>query len=96
MMDHHLIVIEKALWDGLIAKIDSLTEQVQELVKDRTKPDILTHREAAFYLGYSSSSLHDLKDTLQIPFIQHGKKVTYLREDLNAFMAEHRIKKRRR
>jgi excisionase family DNA binding protein len=91
----NLIVIEASLWNTLMTKIDDLSNQVKELIKDRTQPDHMTPREAAAYLGYTAMGLHNLKKTRQIPYSQHGKKITYRREDLDAFLAEHRINRRR-
>lgn len=90
----HLIVIEKSAWNDLLGRVSNLSDNVAALVKDRTQPDILTHKEAAAYIGYSSTRLHELKG-VDIPYSQNSRKITYRLEDLDKFLRDRRIEKRK-
>ena len=94
-MANHLIVIEKEAWEELTGLIRDLATEVRKLVKDRTLPEVMTHKEAASYLGYTSAGLHNLKNDRKIPFSQVGRKVTYRLEDLDQFLEEHKVGKRK-
>lgn len=59
-----------------------------------TAPELLTHREAAKFLGITAGTLYvwRAENRYPIPFIQLGKgRVLYRPEDLNSFLASHRI-----
>lgn len=94
-MANHLIVVEKELWEELTGLVRDLAAEVRKLVKDRTQPEILTHKEAAAYLGYSSDRLHDLKNDRRIPYSQCGRKISYRLEDLDQFLEEHKVSRRK-
>lgn len=52
----------------------------------------LTTRLAARYLGISVSLLNKLRGTGQGPAVQvYGKRCVYMRSDLDAFAAAHRV-----
>lgn len=93
-MANHLIVIEKETWEELTGLVRDLAAEVRKLIKDRTLPEVMTHKEAAAYLGYTSAGLHNLKNDRKIPFSQCGRKVTYRLEDLDQFLVEHKVRKR--
>lgn len=90
----NLIVIEESKWDELVNVVGTLVKEVRAMVKDRTQPEILTHKEAAAYLGYSSDRLHDLKNERRIPYSQCGRKISYRLEDLDQFLEEHKVKRK--
>lgn len=94
-MSKHLIVIEKEAWEELTGLVRDLANEVRKLIKDRRLPDVMTHKEAAAYLGYTSAGLHNLKNDRMIQFSQCGRKVTYRLEDLDHFREEHKVPKRR-
>ncbi len=57
-------------------------------------PELLSHREAAKFLGITSGTLYvwRAENRYPIPYIQLGKgRVRYRPEDLNNFLASRRI-----
>ena len=70
--------------------LDRLDRIEQKLDKE-DKP--LTLREAAVYLDISPSYLYKLTASQRIPhFKPHGKRVYFLRSDLNAYLLQGRVR----
>ncbi|MDQ6477838.1 helix-turn-helix domain-containing protein [Dyadobacter sp. LHD-138] len=90
-----MIMIEHSEWKAMTDLVQKLSDSVDLIAKDRLTPETLTHKEAADYLGYSERRLHQLKDDRKVSFSQHSRKITYKLADLDEFLKEHRIQKRK-
>ena len=91
----------------VITPPDELQNQIQEAVESaiaKSMPDIIrratrkqnyTSAEAAEYLGISKRSLFHLKQTGQLAYSQHGRKVLYTADDLDEYLQKNRIRRRK-
>lgn len=95
MSETKLIVIDEALWNEQMEKINNVVIELRRLTEALQQPRILTHKQAAAYLGYSTDRLHDLKNERKIPYSQCGRKISYRIEDLDQFLEEYRVNKRK-
>ena len=67
-------------------------------IADLVKRNVLTEKEAAFYIGMSRSFLRqdrmngELKGRTKGPaFIRNGRCIRYLKSDLDAWLMQHRV-----
>lgn len=66
--------------------IEVVSETVPPMLKGASRKDLLTTKEAAALLGVSSRTLQNLRDTRQIAFSQHGRKILFKRESVEEFI----------
>lgn len=68
---HELIeAIQQAVRKGI-------NEAVPNIVRRATQKEYLTKQELMSLTGYSSRTIQHLRDTRQIPYSQHGRKIVY-------------------
>ena len=70
---------------------DAVSESLPDLVRKATTKQYLTGQEAQEYMGLSRRKLQYLRDTRQIPFVQHGRKILYPSDGIEQFLQDHRI-----
>ena len=59
---------------------------------EKTKRRTLDHREAAGYLGIADQTLYNWRSQERGPdYIRLGRKIAYLRSDLDKFLENNRI-----
>jgi len=68
-----------------------LKEEIPQLLKDIGKKDWLTKQELMELTGWSSRTIQHLRDTNQIPFSQHGRKILYPRMGILQFLKKNYI-----
>jgi hypothetical protein len=73
---------------------DALEQELPSLVKQATRKEWLTREEVKDLTGWSDRTLQHLRDTRQIPFAQHGRKILYPTEGFFDFLEAHRIEPR--
>ena len=92
----------------MIKAIIITEEEVQEIVRKAVKevfqeretksralndqPPFLTGKKLQDMTGWSSRTLQQLRDTKQIPFIQHGRKILYPTQELIQALNKFKIK----
>ena len=69
------------------------TKQVKELVKNKGPQKPLTSYEAAEYLDTTTKTLRMLTGSGKVAFIKSGRRVLFMKSDLDAYLLEHRIEK---
>ena len=70
-------------------------KQLPGLVQRATAKRYLTSKELQELTGFSARTLQHLRDSRQLPFIQDGRKILYLRDDVEAFLNARRIAARK-
>ncbi|MCH8487283.1 MAG: helix-turn-helix domain-containing protein [Candidatus Cyclonatronum sp.] len=74
----------------------AVSEAVQEvlpvLIRKATAKEFLTKEELQELTGWSARTLQNLRDTRQIPFSQHGKKILYPYDGIMQFLKDNHIK----
>lgn len=89
-----VIVTQKNDLKKLIAEAirDEIATSLPELVKEATKKPYLTKEELMELTGWSSRTIQHLRDTNQIPYSKHGRKILYPRKGILEFLEAHHIK----
>jgi excisionase family DNA binding protein len=65
---------------------------IPELIRKATDKKYLTKEEVKDLTGWSDRTLQHLRDSRQIPFVKHGKKILYPYEGFMQFLEECKIK----
>jgi hypothetical protein len=65
---------------------------VPELIRKATSKEFLTKEEVKDLTGWSDRTLQNLRDTRQIPFTKHGKKILYPYDGMMQFFQQNHIK----
>lgn len=76
------------------AVCDVVREVLPRLVREATRKEYLTPEEVKELTGWSDRTLQHLRDTRQLPFVQHGRKILYPTEEVEAFMGRHLVRAR--
>lgn len=71
---------------------DAISDLVPTLVRKATAKEFLTKEELQNLTGWSSRTIQNLRDTRQIPFSQHGRKILYPYTGIMQFLKENNIK----
>lgn len=69
----------------------TVTEKVPEIVKSLTQDEYLTTEDVEAEFKISKRSQKHYRDSRQIPFTKHQRKIFYRREDVERFMESNRI-----
>ena len=67
---------------------------IPELVRQATAKPWLTKEEIMDLTGWSSRTLQNLRDTNQIPYSKHGRKILYPRSGIMEFLEQHQLEPR--
>ena len=89
-----VIVTQKNVLRTLIAEAirDEIDTKLPELVKEATRKPYLTKEELMDLTGWSSRTIQHLRDSRQIPYSKHGRKILYPTEGILEFLEVHHIK----
>lgn len=79
-------------FDKIVRQI--LKEEIPKLLKDLGKKEWLTKGELMKLTGWSGRTIQHMRDSEQIPYSQHGRKILYPREGIYKFLESHYIKPR--
>ena len=71
---------------------DTVSELIPVLVRKATAKEFLTKEELMELTGWSSRTIQNLRDTRQIPYSQHGRKILYPYDGIIEFMKANHIK----
>jgi len=93
-MNETVIVTTESTLEKVFSKLfdKKVNETLPELVREATKKPYLTKEEVMELTGWSSRTLQNLRDTNQIPYVKHGRKVIYPTDPLYEFLEAHHIK----
>ena len=64
---------------------------IPEIVRKATEKPWMTKEELMNLTGWSSRTLQHLRDSNQIPYSKHGRKILYPRDGILEFLDEHEI-----
>jgi excisionase family DNA binding protein len=85
-------------FESIDKKLDKIILLLQQLVPDNgaileTAPkDTMTIKEAAQFLGVSKQSIYHHTMTRSIPHYKIGKKLYFLKPELDSWIQKHRVK----
>lgn len=71
-----------------------VTEELPPLVRDATRKPYLTRDELQQLTGWSIRTIVHLRQTRQIPYTQHGRKILYPTDGILSFLRENHVKPR--
>ena len=93
-MNETVIVTTEKQLEEIFSKLfdKKVNESLPLLVKEATAKPWLTKEELMELTGWSSRSLQSLRDTNQIPYSKHGRKILYPRKGILEFLEAHHIK----
>jgi len=74
---------------------DAIKVKLPETIRRATQKKWLSTEEVCEILNVSRRHLQHLRDTGQIPYSQHGRKIYFKSEDLEEFFEEHYIEAQR-
>lgn len=69
-----------------------LKEEIPKLLKEVGKKEWLTKEELMKLTGWSGRTIQHMRDSEQIPYSQHGRKILYPRKGILAFLEAHYIR----
>lgn len=92
-MNESVIVTTETQLEKIFSKLfdKKVNETLPELVREATKKPYLTKEEVMELTGWSSRTIQNLRDTNQIPYIKHGRKIIYPTDELYEFFEAHHI-----
>ena len=88
----------------IVSTEDKLEEKIRKIFNESVIPTIssavakanakewLTKDDLMEMTGWSSRSIQNLRDTKQIPYAKHGRKILYPRKGIVEFLEAHHIK----
>ena len=87
-------ITEKEVLESAIQKAvsEAVSDLVPLLIRKATAKEFLTKEELQELTGWSSRTIQNLRDTRQIPFSQHGRKILYPYDGMMEFLKENHIK----
>ena len=71
-----------------------IKDEVPKLIQELGKKEWLTKTELEKLTGWSGRTIQHMRDTRQIPFSQHGRKILYPRDGILSFLEANFIKTR--
>ena len=92
-MNDSVIVTTETQLEKIFSKLfeKKINETLPELVKEATAKPWLTKEELMDLTGWSSRTIQHLRDSNQIPYSQHGRKILYPRKGILEFLEAHHI-----
>jgi hypothetical protein len=93
-----VIVTDKENIKSIISEIirEVISEELPKLIREAMQKEYLTPKELKELTGWSQRKMFYLRQTEQIPFIQHGRSVLYPYNGIIEFLKKHHIKPRDR
>lgn len=88
--DYLASFIQEAIDQSLQQQMDSLLEKVERA----TQEPYLTREKLKEITGWSDRTLQHLRDTEQITYVQHGRKILYPRDEFYEFLEANKFKPR--
>jgi len=86
--DYLTQTIQKAVKDAVAEAM----KDIHKIIREGTTPPYLTKEMVMEITGWSNRTIQHMRDTRQIDFVQHGRKILYPTDELYEFFENHRIK----
>lgn len=92
-MNESVIVTTETQLEKIFSKLfeKKLNETLPQLVKEATAKPWLTKEELMDLTGWSSRTIQHMRDSDQIPYSKHGRKILYPRKGILEFLEAHHI-----
>ncbi|SMO84225.1 helix-turn-helix domain-containing protein [Gracilimonas mengyeensis] len=92
-MNESVIVTTEIQLEKIFSKLfeKKISETLPDLIAEATAKPYLTKEELMDLTGWSSRSIQNLRDTDQIPYSKHGRKILYPRKGILEFLQAHHI-----
>jgi len=92
-MENSVIVTEQNKLKQLIKDVvrEVNKDLVPEIVRKATESPYMTKEEVMSMTGWSSRTLQNLRDTNQIEYVKHGRKIVYPRQPFYDFLEAHKF-----
>lgn len=93
-MDETVIVASTTQLEKIFSKLfeKEIKETLPELIKEATAKPWLTKDELMELTGWSSRTIQHMRDSNQISYSKHGRKILYSRKKILGFLEAHHIK----
>ena len=91
-----IIVTDKEGIKTIISDVmrEALSEELPKLIREAMHKEYLTPKELKELTGWSSRKMCYLRETRQIPFVQHGRSILYPYDEIKEFFKKHHVKPR--
>jgi hypothetical protein len=73
------------------AVAEAVSEQVPGIVKQATAKDWLTKTDVLEMTGWSERTLQYMRQSRQIPFSKHNRKIMYPSDGIQQFLTDHNV-----
>ena len=67
-----------------------MEKEMPEIIRKASEKPLMTKDELMELTGWSSRTIQHMRDSNQIPYMKHGRKILYPRKDFMEFMEESR------
>lgn len=93
-MNESVIVTTETQLEKIFSKLfdKKVNTTLPQLVKEATAKPWLTKEELMDLTGWSSRTIQHMRDSNQIPYSKHGRKILYPRKGILEFLEAHHIK----
>ena len=93
-MNESVIVTTETQLEKIFSKLfeKQINTTLPELVKEATAKPWLTKEELMNLTGWSSRTIQHMRDSEQIPYSKHGRKILYPRKGILEFLEAHHIR----
>ncbi len=93
-MNESVIVTTETQLEKIFSKLfeKQINTTLPALVKEATAKPWLTKEELMELTGWSSRTIQHMRDSNQIPYSKHGRKILYPRKGILEFLEDHHIK----
>lgn len=93
-MNETVIVTTTSDLEKVLSKLfdKKVNETLPDLVKEATAKPWLTKEELMDLTGWSARTIQHMRDSDQIPYSKHGRKILYPRDGILEFLEAHHIK----
>ena len=93
-MNESVIVTTETQLEKIFSKLfeKQINTTLPQLVKEATAKPWLTKDELIELTGWSSRTIQHMRDSDQIPYSKHGRKILYPRKGILEFLEAHHIR----
>ena len=84
--------LTRMIQDAVKEAVDEALKNIHKVIRKGTTPPYLTKEMVMEITGWSGRTIQHMRDTRQIDFVQHGRKILYPTDALYEFFENHRIK----
>lgn len=90
-LEEYLTII---IHDAVKTAVDEAFLGIEDHIRIATTPPFLTKNKVMKITGWSGRTLQHMRDSRQIDFVKHGRKILYPTQSLYDFLDTHRVKRR--